>query len=328
MRVRSSNRGYAGECRSEYEKRRARQVEVGEQPVDDPETKSRSDEKRRLRRAGADPRRRRGGLQRAQRRRTDRNDGTPGRARRGDRRGSRIGNVEALAVHAMLREILGFDRLEGARADVQRQSREGHAVRPQSIEHRSVEMEARSGRSDGPRVAGVDRLVALAVGGSRCTPDVRRQRHLAMPFEVDVERRVRVEAKPNETPIALLHDRTRASIEEEPAARLGRMTGRELHPRFVGRDDPLEQQLDPASGLAPTVQPRTDHLRVVEHDEITRREQPGQVRESAIGDSRARDVHQAAFGTLRSRCLRDQLRRQVVIEIGQAEAGAFGHGAG
>ena len=41
-----------------------------------------------------------------------------------------------------------------------------------------------------------------------------------------------------------------------------------------------------------------------------------------------RDVHQAAFGTLRSRCLRDQLRRQVVIEIGQAEAGAFGHGAG
>src|SRR5437868_3190078 len=85
-----------------------------------------------------------------------------------------------------------------------------------------------SGRSDGAGVAGVDRLVALAVGGSRCTPDVRRQRHLAMPFEVDVERRVRVEPKPNETPIALLHDRTRASIEEEPAARLGRMTGREL----------------------------------------------------------------------------------------------------
>ena len=99
----------AGERRHEHQQRRLRQVEIGEQPLDDAEAVARRDEEPRFGLAGAHApvvvgRR----LERAQAGRADGDDAAAARARRVDRGDGRRRNPVPLRVHPVRGEVLGF----------------------------------------------------------------------------------------------------------------------------------------------------------------------------------------------------------------------------
>ena len=60
---------------------------------------------------------------------------------------------------------------------------------------------------------------------------------------------------------------------------------------------------------------RLQHARIVEHHEVATPQQARQVGEGAIVAPHAVDVQQPAVAALRRRHLRDQFRRQRVVEI-------------
>ena len=113
----------------------------------------------------------------------------------------------------------------------------------------SVEVQARRRRGDGARRAREHRLVALAVGGVRRASDVRRQRRLAVRFEIRHD--VAIELDLDE----LAGARDRRAPAPDPAARSLRPAAvcgsRAVHERTARPEHALEQQLDsPARRLA------------------------------------------------------------------------------
>ena len=78
-----------------------------------------------------------------------------------------------------------------------------------------------------------------------------------------------------------------------------------------------EQQLHLASGGVPRQDPRRDHARIVDDEAVTRAEQVGKLGEAMILEAAARavDDEQSRCIARRSRRLRDQLGRQLVVEI-------------
>ncbi len=83
----------------------------------------------------------------------------------------------------------------------------------------------------------------------------------------------------------------------------------------------LEQQFDAAAGGLGRDQPRLDHTGVVEDEKVTARDPLRQIGEREIGELRAIDVQQTTARALACGRLRDQLARQVVVEVGETEAG-------
>ena len=110
---------------------------------------------------------------------------------------------ERLDVHAMSRQIVAVDRLEGAGADMQRDVGELDAALAQCIEDGGIEVQARSRRRDGAGMARVDRLIAGVVERVGRSRDVGRQRHLAMAVEVVDYRDTVVEAQKKKAAVAL-----------------------------------------------------------------------------------------------------------------------------
>ena len=85
-------------------------------------------------------------------------------AQRGIASTRRRRNRVALAVHAVLVDVVDAHRLERAGADVQRDvARSSRRVALKRVEHRLVEVQARGRRGDRARRCGVDGLVALGV---------------------------------------------------------------------------------------------------------------------------------------------------------------------
>ena len=138
------------------------------------------------------------------------------------------------------------------------------------------------------------------------------------------QRRRAVDAQPEEAVVAPDHDGRRAAGQVDGAARARRMARPELEQAFVRAQHALEQQLDRAAGGLDRVQARLDHPGVVEHDEIAGGQQPGQVGEREVGERAAGDVQQAAGRARRRGRLRDQLRRQYKVEVGNRVA-THGH---
>ena len=87
------------------------------------------------------------------------------------------------------------------------------------------------------------------------------------------------------------------------------MTRAKLEPRLVLRQHSLKQQFDPAARGLARMEPRLDHARVVQHQQVARRDQPWEVGEREVGERVRADVQQATAGALRRGRLRDQLAR-------------------
>ena len=290
-------------ARHEHQQRRFRQMEVGEQPVDDAEAIAGRDEEPRfaLRRRARVPSVVGGRFERAHGsscRRRGR-----GRRARASRRSPRRSPPERDTTrHAsVLGEILGVDRLERARADVQRDAGDRDARRfrvPPGAP--SSKCRPAVGAATAPGVPRVDRLVARLVVGFGCSRDVRRQRHLAVAVEI-VERAAR---RPRGA--ARRSDRRRSTTvaarvagKHELAARSSadgsRAAGRA--PRSRPRRRSSSSSTLPPVGLSPR-QPRLDHARVVEDEQIAGRDEPRQIGEREIGERRAIDVQQPAARAL------------------------------
>ncbi len=85
--------------------------------------------------------------------------------------------------------------------------------------------------------------------------------------------------------------------------------------------EPAQQQ---ALDVAPTGNPATQearriHTRVVDHQQITRTQESGQVEDMVVGvlSERPIEVQQPRLFATGNRRLRDQLRGKVVVEIGE-----------
>ena len=85
-----------------------------------------------------------------------------------------------LAVHLVLAQDLGLDRLKGARAHVQGDVGALHASSVQLGEQRVVKMQRGRGGCNRAGVFGKHGLVALHVVGRVAVGDVGRQRHMAV----------------------------------------------------------------------------------------------------------------------------------------------------
>ncbi len=186
-------------------------------------------------------------------------------------------------------------------------------------------MQAGRRRGDRAGFARVDGLVALVIGGVGRALDVRRQRHAAEAQQQFFERLGRIEAQHEELAVASEHRRRRAVIEQNAPARLRLLADAELHARLVRAGDALDQDLDGAAGVLAPVQPRRQHARVVEDEQIARREQLDEIGEAAVVEFPVRrvDDEQAARRALRERRLRDQLGRQVEVKIGFLQSQPF-----
>ena len=81
------------------------------------------------------------------------------------------------AVHGMIRNLFHLQRPERIQPNVQGDERKMDALRAQALDQGGGEMQAGRGRRRRAVDAGVDRLIALAVGQRRV--NIRRQRHVA-----------------------------------------------------------------------------------------------------------------------------------------------------
>src|SRR5207302_122746 len=92
-----------------------------------------------------------------------------------------------------------------------------------------------------------------------------------------------------------------------------------LRIRLVRRKHALDQHFYLSAGLPATEKPRLDDARVVEHENVARRDEIGNLAEVEVANRSGDtiEMQQAARRTLRRRRLRDEMLRQVVVEIGQ-----------
>ncbi len=272
--------------------------------------------------SGAPPQQGRG-LERAHDGGADGHDAAAARARRlqGARRVG--GNDETLPLHAVLVHQLGGHRLEGADADVQRHRGALDSRRLEPPEQRGVEVQPGGGRGDGAGLAREHGLIALAIGGLVGAFDVRRQRHVAEPLEMRLDRLGEAERAP-----AVLarrhHFGFEAVGEAHPIARPGafaRLRERVPFPRPELLD---QQQLHLAAAPAPAEEPRRHHLGVVDHQQVPRSQDPGQVSHSPVPLRAFRIEAEEPARAARRRALRDAVVGQVVVEV----AGEHGSGPG
>ncbi len=147
---------------------------------------------------------------------------------------------------------------------------------------------------------------------------VGRQRHLAVTLE-----------RPHRTPRKLEHPEVvlaahdpglEAVGEEDAAAGRGRLARAQLDQRPLTGDHALEQYLDAPAGFLAAVEPRGDHARVVEYQQVTRAQQGRQVGEAAVGQPPARpvEVQQATVAAPRRRMPRDQFVGKLVVKVAAA----------
>ena len=167
----------------------------------------------------------------------------------------------------MQADIVDLDRPERAGADVQRDECERHAARLQRVQRLLIEMQAGGRGCDGAGVPRVNRLIARRVILTSGARDVRRQRHLAVPFQPIEQRRIEVEAQMEQPLVARDHGGDRAA-ERDRRSRLRHVARFQLHPRSVVGNHALDQRLDASAGALLAVQARADHPRVVEDHQI------------------------------------------------------------
>ena len=228
----------------------------------------------------------RGRLERAQRRRADGHDAPAPRPRRGDRAHRRLGNAVPLLVHHVRGDVVAPHGLEGAGAHVQRHARRVDALRRERREHGLVEVQARRRRRDRARHGRVHGLVARLVVGRRGVRDVGRQRHLAVRGE-DVEHRPSASKRSSKSsPRRPVTTRRHARREDELAAGPGRLARPHVGERRVGAQHALDEHLHLAAGVLAAAQPRLDHARVVEDEEVARIEERRQVAEGEVAQRR------------------------------------------
>ena len=189
---------------------------------------------------------------------------------------------------------------------------------------RQIEMQSRGRRGDRARVARVDGLVAVTVDVLGRSRNVRRQRNFPVALEVGVEGHAGSDAQAEEATVAFEHRRGRAAGQLDVRAGPGWMAGAKLQPGLVGRDDALQQEFDSTTAGLAAEQARVDDARVVEHKHVAGVEQVRQGGEAEIVEVGTGYVQQATRRPFGDGSQRDEIRRQIEVEVGEVED-SIGH---
>jgi hypothetical protein len=218
-------------------------------------------------------------------------------------------------------------------------------------------VQAGRGRGHRTTFAGEDRLVALAIRLRIVAADVGRQGHVADAVEDGEEILHRLELQQALAELAALqhlgfkHDfavwarERRGARRWRPSGPAGPGRARGFPRRSllsVSASDSTQRLWDGfsvsitsmrpewflvvAEQCAAGVEARRNHAAVVEDQQVAGMEQRGKIGKVRVAQSSGRAIHHqhAALAALGGRLLRDQLRGQVEIEIGNAQAGLAG----
>src|ERR1019366_502855 len=336
------------ECRDEHEERRAGEVEVRQERVDDVKCRAGYEEEIRLERPGGDSlavcagR----GLERAYGRRADRHDAPPLSFRAIHALGGVRGNLRPLEVHPVLLDAVHLHGLERAEAHVQRHARDLDTFRGDGGEQLFREVQARGGRRDRAGAIREDGLVVdrvLRVRDAKRTVDVGGKRS-------GTERRQVVEERRRCAPVLFQVENVKAAFGAS-RERLGLPTPFEeklppgLHPpsrsceaapellspfrRKIRNPGNLrnlrnQQEFRSSSLLVRPENPRRDDLRVVQDEDVARAKKAGKIADGAMAEHARRAVQRhEARGAARRGPLGDRFGRQHEVEIRDVHTAHF-----
>jgi hypothetical protein len=220
---------------------------------------------------------------------------------------------------------LDAHRLERAVADVERNLRDDDTGAAQGVEQRPGEVKAGGRRGHRPARASEDGLIALAVDRRIGTVNVRRKRDVADRFDdgIDVLAGLRLEAD-GAPPEGML----RQDLPEEPALgpfadeaapRLQLLTRVDQRVPAICIEPRQQQALDGAARrVAATDQARREHPRVVQDEHVTRPQKTRQVADERAFRAARHAIEDEEPGGPAGlgRRLRDELRRQLEVEVG------------
>lgn len=256
------------------------------------------------------------------------------------------GEHDLLLVHIVSADSLGAHGLEGARAHVERHILGGYALGLQRFQHSGCEVQSCRGGCHGAVVLGIDRLVALLVGGLCVALDIGRQGDLAVmlnplgeahggiiPAEGDREGAVVVAVMhrfdADLTPVHGSHDGQRVfpflGIAHHAApGHLARL--REGRGWVCGGGHGLQtEDLDGRSGGVVHQQACMDDLRVVEDQQIIRGEEVGQMVKAAVSDLAMAVDQQLGLVAFRSGIEGDAFFRERIVIIVNMDVLFFQH---
>jgi len=169
-------------------------------------------------------------------------------------------------------------------------------------------------------------VVAPHVIGLVGVRDVGRQRHVAVLFEqrehvagkAQVEQGVLGAAAAQHLGDEAVAGRGVAEMQRGAGAR--GLAGADVRPALGGRQHALDQHLDAAAAGLGAEQARLDHAGVVEHHQVAFTQQRRQLAEDAIDERRVGAIEQARAAAFGGRVLRDQLGRELEVEVGEPQA--------
>jgi hypothetical protein len=187
-----------------------------------------------------------------------------------------------------------------------------------------IEVQPGGGGGHRARLARIHGLVAALVLVGRFMRDVWRQGHLAVARQQ--VQHLALEFELEEIAVPAAHRGRERAIGESDAAPLLQRLGRaHLGERAVRIEHPLDQHLDLAAAVLAPVQARLDHPCVVDDQHVAGKQQVDDVGKAPVVQLPVRvHVQQPARGAFGRGVLRDQLRRELVVEIREAHARIIG----
>ena len=259
----------------------------------------------------------------------DGDDPFPGGLGGVDGGGGGRGEREAFLVHAVILESVCLHRHERPDAHVEGEAMDRDACFREGIDGRRVEVKPGGGSGDGPRRRRVDGLVPVAIRG-RGSPggsvDVGGQWHFAVRFGDGQHVGAGFETQEHVAFLVLGEDLgvqgkgLAPGIEElEAGSGPDPLARTQQHPPFARSRFLEEQDLEEPPGVRlESPQPRRDHPRIVDHDDIARFEMGEEIGKTAvlataIGTMQDQQAGGVATG---GRLLGDPFGREMEIECG------------
>jgi hypothetical protein len=222
-------------------------------------------------------------------------------------------------VHVVVVQVFLAKRLEGVQSDAQGDVCDLHTLSAQPVEHLRGEMQSGSGRGSGARFPRVHGLVSLGV--AQGLMDVGRQGSHAQVGQDGVETTRRLELDlPPPFPKVAYYDGGDTAAERQEGALVKTAAGpHQAFPNIALAVTFEQKNLAPARWLGSVEidwDPRGDHARVVDHQQVATPQESWKVIEMHVPNlAVGRQMQKAGVAAARRGPLRDQARREPVVEV-------------
>lgn len=235
-----------------------------------------------------------------------------------------VGDFIPLMMHAMIAQVVHFDGLKSAEADMQNDFGDGRASRANPIEKLRREMQTGGGGGDRAGHSGVDCLVLLAIDlivlfVGKIAMDVRRQGHGADTIEnlSSIVGRLDRYLAHSAIQMTAPDDRPRSAVERKVFAFAKAPRAGEQDAPSAGGVFHKEQARDSTAGGAPGDKPCRKDTGAVEHEAIGRGEVLREIcKDSVLNLSgiSVKDEETCGIAPV-ERLLGDESRWQVVLKL-------------